>query len=519
MTIHARLLDTGPRSGAANMALDTIILEEVEAGLSPPTLRFLRFDPPAALVGHNQDPAAELRLDYCRQQGIEINRRVTGGGAILFTPSMLGFELFWPNSAPGLGRDFAQITARLAGLAARAITSLGAPAAFRPRNDIEINGRKVSGTGMAFFGQGWMFQGTVLVENCMERMLRALRVPVEKLKRREMQSLLQRLTFLADELGGPPGMDRLKEAIATAFAEGLGLSLAPAALSERERARLAAELAHYQSDQWIWRRGGLGQADQVLRAQSGRLNVVILPEPGRRRIKQALLTGDFFCRPQRLIMDLEGALRGAELEPDRLRALLTPLLAGDDLELIGVEKSQLVAAVAQAAAKGAAPWPGFAAEELNDIYPIAAELGLAGFDRPRTLLLPYCAKDLSCPQRHEDGCAQCGLCAIGPLYDLADELGMRPVSITSFEHLMKELGALAAQPGQTYLGSCCQAFLAKHQDEMAAAGPQGFIVGLDSLTCYDLGKHEAAYAGRFESQSRLEIDLLTRVARFLAGRG
>ena len=286
--MHVRLLDTGLISGAANMALDSIILEEVETGASPPTLRFLRFDPPAALVGFNQDVGTEIRAGYCRENHVDINRRITGGGSILFEPSMLGFELFWPTSGPGLGRDFGAITQRLASLAAQAITSLGAPAAFRPRNDIEIHGRKVSGTGMVFYGKAWMFQGTLLMENCMETMLRALRVPVEKLQRREIQTLLQRLTFLADEVGRVPDMAEVKAAFAGAYAEGLGCHLEPGGLTKREEQRLADELPYYESDQWVQRRRLSGEASQVLRAQSGRMTTALFTDPEHKKIYPGL---------------------------------------------------------------------------------------------------------------------------------------------------------------------------------------------------------------------------------------
>ena len=81
---HFRLLDTGSISGAANMALDKIILEEVAAGSSPPTLRFLQFKPSAALVGYHQDVSLEIRLDYCREHGIDVNRRLTGAAVFFF---------------------------------------------------------------------------------------------------------------------------------------------------------------------------------------------------------------------------------------------------------------------------------------------------------------------------------------------------------------------------------------------------------------------------------------------------
>ncbi len=61
-----RLLDTGDRGAAENMALDAVLLEGKERGLIPNTLHFLQFSPPAALVGYHQSIAQEIRLDYCQ---------------------------------------------------------------------------------------------------------------------------------------------------------------------------------------------------------------------------------------------------------------------------------------------------------------------------------------------------------------------------------------------------------------------------------------------------------------------
>jgi lipoate-protein ligase A len=360
-----------------------------------------------------------------------------------------------------------------------------------------------------------MFQGTILVADCLERMLRALRIPVEKLQRREIQSLLQRLTFLDRELGRVPAMAELKAALAQAYGQGLGLDLEPGGLTVREKARLDQELEFYSSPAWVHRRRLAGPADEVLRAQSGRLRAALWVDLGRGRIKQALLSGDFFTRPARLVLDVEAALKGCPLQPEPLEAALARALP-PEAELEGVTEAELVRTVVQAATKGAAPWPEFQAAELNQVHPLGLDLDLAGWRRPEALLLPYCAKDLACPQRHEPGYDQCGQCEVGDLYNLAGRLGLRPLTITSFEHLMAVLDDLA-RAGSTYLASCCQAFLAKHQVEMEGSGAQGVVVSLDSLTCYDLGKENQAYHGRFENQSRLPAALLAKVVEFLSG--
>ena len=150
------------------MALDKIILEEVASRASPPTLRFLQFKPAAALVGYHQDVNLEIRQDYCRTNGIDINRRHTGGGSILFQESGLGWEFFGvPGEGPCRG-PYETILRNICSIAASGLSRLGIRAVFRPRNDIEVEGRKISGTGGVVISGGIMFQGTVLVQNEVE---------------------------------------------------------------------------------------------------------------------------------------------------------------------------------------------------------------------------------------------------------------------------------------------------------------------------------------------------------------
>ncbi|HSQ04600.1 MAG TPA: hypothetical protein VLN59_11215, partial [Burkholderiales bacterium] len=73
-----RVIDTGIRSGRANIAFDQALIEAHKARRIPDTIRFLRFRP-SALVGIHQILSHEVRLDYCRTSGIEVGRRITGG--------------------------------------------------------------------------------------------------------------------------------------------------------------------------------------------------------------------------------------------------------------------------------------------------------------------------------------------------------------------------------------------------------------------------------------------------------
>ena len=173
-------MDTGVIEGRLNIALGQSLVEAHQSGESPDTLRFLRF-PPTVLVGRHQALGQEINLDYCRENDIGIARRITGGGAIYLDPGQLGWEIV--ISRQTLGQvNLADVTRTICEAAAEGLSALGVKAAYRPRNDIEVDGRKISGTGGFFDGDTLFFQGTVLVDVNPQVMMSALNVPQAKLE-------------------------------------------------------------------------------------------------------------------------------------------------------------------------------------------------------------------------------------------------------------------------------------------------------------------------------------------------
>ena len=96
-----RLLDTGPRPAPENMALDEVVLTARSRDAVPNTLRFLQFSPRCTLVGYHQAVEQEIRIPYCHEHGIEINRRPTGGGGLFCDESQLGWEVFASQDEDG----------------------------------------------------------------------------------------------------------------------------------------------------------------------------------------------------------------------------------------------------------------------------------------------------------------------------------------------------------------------------------------------------------------------------------
>jgi len=94
---------------------------------------------------------------------------------------------------------------------------------------------------------------------------------------------------------------------------------------------------------------------------------------------------------------------------------------------------------------------------------------------------------------------------------LVEAVGLKPVTVQNFEHLIEILKTMKERNAKGYIGCCCSAFYCKHRDELEEAGVPGIIVDIDDQTCYDLGKMKDAYNGDFEAQTQLKIELLSKV--------
>jgi lipoate-protein ligase A len=346
-----RVIDTGVLEGRLNIAIGRAIVEARQAGEVPDTLRFLRF-PPTALVGRHQALGQEIDLEYCRAQGIGVARRITGGGAIFMEPGLLGWELALDRKTLGVG-SLPELTREICEAAAEGISRLGVAARYRPRNDIEVEGRKISGTGGFFDGDILFYQGTVLVDLDAQEMVRALRVPQAKLAKRQLDSAAQRVVTLRELLGGEtPELRVIQDALAGAFAERLGLRIAAGELSgaelEQARALLREEIGTEafvgDIDEPPGARGDLAGRRE---SPGGTITCYVrLEGPAQNRIRAALLTGDFFVTPPRLIYDLESRLRGVYL--DQLAEVVREFFAQADVEVLSVAPDDFIAALEDA---------------------------------------------------------------------------------------------------------------------------------------------------------------------------
>ncbi len=345
-----RVIDTGVRRAAENMALNRALLEARQADESPSTLRFLRFTP-CALLGFHQSAEQELNLEYCAAHGVDVQRRITGGGAIYFDETQLGWELYLHKRDLGTA-DMTVITRRICEAAARGISALGVNAVFRPRNDIEVDGRKISGTGGAFDGDALMYQGTLLIQFDVEKMLRVLRIPAEKLADKAIASARERVINLADLLGSVPALDTVQQCIMQAFAEEFGVDFVHGALNAAEERRYQEALAEIDTPDWVdLVQKPLSDRPLLEAAQKfagGLLRVRVAYDKPSERLKQVWFTGDVFLQPKRTLADLEALLRDSLLE--RLDENIAAFFAERQVDMLGLAPADFATVIKAAVA-------------------------------------------------------------------------------------------------------------------------------------------------------------------------
>ena len=338
MSDNWRLLDTGTLPAAYNMALERVLLTARSRDWVPNTLHFLEFTP-CALVGYHQAVELEVEEDYCLRQGIDINRRISGGGAIYLDEGVLGWELVARKDTPGIPGRLEEMYRLLCEGAVAGLARLGVVARFRPKNDIEVGGRKISGTGGAEAGNALIYHGTVLNDFDVETMIRCLRLPIAKLDDKQVQSFKERVVSLREVLGSLPLMPVIKQAMAEGFASVLGIKLSAGELTEQERKLLEQELPLFQSDDWI--RGTRRLQDNSLRTvdyktPGGLIRVTLRLDRARHRIKYAYITGDFFAYPERSILDLEAVLKNASSDPPLLLQTVRSFFAAHQVRIPGI---------------------------------------------------------------------------------------------------------------------------------------------------------------------------------------
>lgn len=215
-----------------NMSFDEYCLQRLP---SDDDVFYLWQNRPSVIIGHNQIAAREVNISFIESRGIVLARRVTGGGAVYHDLQNLNYSIV--GRKPDIG------------VIVEALHSLGVPAELTGRNDIFVEGRKVSGFARSVYHQRELIHGTLMYDVDIDTLTRALDTPQSKLNRKGVASVRSRVANLKDYLPGIDTImqfrDRLHAILACGDEE---LLLAPEALDAIERRRAEK----FAAPEWIY---------------------------------------------------------------------------------------------------------------------------------------------------------------------------------------------------------------------------------------------------------------------------
>jgi lipoate-protein ligase A len=235
MTRRFRYIDSGPASGAENMTLDERLLEDMALHGGVPVLRFYTWDPPAVSLGRFQPEATSVDRAACRDRGIDVVRRVTGGRAVLhhreLTYSIVSpvESGLFPNDVIGSYKVIAQgllaglrllgVPAEMAGPSVTAVRPDGdLPACFATPSQYEllVNGRKIIGSAQRRLPGAFLQHGSILIEY--DAALEAAVIPGGGSD--------HAVTSLSRELGRPVALEEVKRLMLAGLSDTLQIALA-----------------------------------------------------------------------------------------------------------------------------------------------------------------------------------------------------------------------------------------------------------------------------------------------------
>ena len=241
------LLPADPATPAMNLALDEELTLRVGADERPPTLRIWSWTGPCIVLGRFQSVRNEVQEENARELGVEIVRRISGGGAMCIEPEgAITYSIYAPLELV-TGMSFAESYAFLDSWVISALRSLGIDAFYAPLNDITSSEGKIGGAAQARRGGAILHHTTMAYQMNIPTMLQVLRIGHEKLSDKGIRSADKRVAPLRQQTNLP--RQTIIDHLVSTFGEWTDLTEDRVTADERAGAEERAR-TRFSTDEW-----------------------------------------------------------------------------------------------------------------------------------------------------------------------------------------------------------------------------------------------------------------------------
>lgn len=201
---------TDPR---INLAIEEYALKTMDVDKDSYLLFYI--NEPAIIIGRNQNTVEEINTEFVDANGIHVVRRLSGGGAVYHDVGNLNYSFITKDDGESF-RNFKKFTEPVI----KALAEMGVKAELLGRNDILVEGRKVSGNAQ-FATQGRLYtHGTLMFDTEIERVVSALKVKKDKIESKGIKSIRSRVANISEFIEEPMTIEQFRQRILTSIFNG-----------------------------------------------------------------------------------------------------------------------------------------------------------------------------------------------------------------------------------------------------------------------------------------------------------
>lgn len=268
---------------------------------------------PSIIIGKNQNTDEEIDTDFVDANGIRVVRRLSGGGAVYHDLGNLNFSFITKDDGNSF-RNFKKFTEPVV----EALAKMGVQAELLGRNDILVDGRKVSGNAQ-FSTQGRMFShGTLMFNTEIEKVVSALKVRKDKIESKGIKSIRSRVANISEYLEEPMTIDEFRLEILNSIFGGAE-NIVYKELTDKDWENIHA-LSKERYANWDW---NYGKSPKFNMQHSHRFpvgGIDVRLQVNKGMIEDVNIFGDFFGVGD--LDDVSSALRGVKYEPQAVEEAL-----------------------------------------------------------------------------------------------------------------------------------------------------------------------------------------------------
>ncbi|MEB6322359.1 lipoate--protein ligase [Staphylococcus xylosus] len=268
---------------------------------------------PSIIIGKNQNTIEEVNQSYIDEQGIDVVRRISGGGAVYHDTGNLNFSFVTDDDGNSF-HNFQKFTEPIV----EALKSLGVDAKLSGRNDIQVGEAKISGNAMVKVKDRMFSHGTLMLNSELDEVQNALKVNPAKIKSKGIKSVRSRVANISEFLDEPIDIDEFKEIILKSI---FGETQVEEYKLTDEDWRKIEKLSNekYRTWEWNYGRNPKYNFEREEKFEKGFVQIKLDVKKGR--IEHAKIFGDFFGEGD--ITELENALEGTMHEFDSIEEALS----------------------------------------------------------------------------------------------------------------------------------------------------------------------------------------------------